>query len=561
MPRGQTRWRWAVWLAPMLFCLAVHSMALKTWFSGDDFAWLGLPALLRETHDWRDVLFGPRAQGTVRVLSERAYFLIFSWLFGLNAIPFRIWAFLTQFANLTLMGAITRRVTGSVAAGVAGAVLWSACSGLATPMHWSSAYNEICCAFFMLLAFWLLLRFLDTGLERYWKWQWVAYLLGFGALELMVMYPAVAALYTWLFARARFRRTLWLFLPAIAFTVWHVRFVPKAPDPQYAMHFDTDMVGTLLRYWAFATGAWRPEQVDWRPLWLGVAVASAVATGAVFLIIRRGRLAVWCVGWFVLVLLPLLPLSEHFSDYYVTIPAIGLAILGGWAVALYPRAAGALALAYLVVSVSDIRVADRFQYERARKLKRIVAGLDSARSHLAGKKILLAGVTTDLFWSGFFDDPFRLIGIDRVYLTPGSEDAIEKHPEWGRIDRFAIPLEATYAALDKREAVVFEVLGDGTLAEVTSTYKIVAGAAYLAEHRGLVDVGNPLYASRLKEGWYNAENGFRWMGKRAVVEMGGPATPKQRLAISEYSHASALAKGPVTLTVSVNGQPGAREVV
>ena len=410
----------------------------------------------------------------------------------------------------------------------------------------------------MLAAFWLLLRFLETGEERYWNWQWVAYLLGFGALELMVMYPAIAALYTWLCARARFRRTLWLFLPAIAFTAWHLKFVPKAPDPQYAMHFDTAIFGTLVHYWAFTTGAWRPEVVDWRPLWLGAAVAAALAAGAVFMLVRRGRVAVWCVGWFVLVLLPVLPLSGHFSEYYVTIPAIGLAILGGWAVSLYPRVAGLLAASYLMVSISDIHVTDRFQYERARKLKRIVTGLDQAREQVAGKKVLLAGVDSDLFWSGFYDDPFRLLGIDQLYLTPGSEGAIEKHPEWGGIARFTIPLETAYAALDRREAVVFEVRADGTLDEVTPTYKVVAGAAYLAEHRGFVDVGNALYAGRLKEGWYNAENGFRWMGKRAVVEMGGPATAKQRLVISGYCPAVAVAKGPVTLTVSVNGKPGGR---
>ena len=44
--------------------------------------------------------------------------------------------------------------------------------------------------------------------------------------------------------------------------------------------------------------------------------------------------------------------------------------------------------------------------------------------------VLLSGVDNDFFWSGFYDDPFRLIGIKEIYLAPGSEAAIEPHPEW-----------------------------------------------------------------------------------------------------------------------------------
>ena len=561
MPGWRARWHWVYLAVPMLFCLAVHWLALKTWFVGDDFAWLSLAPEIRKYNDWLEVLFGPRAQGTVRTLSERAYFLGLGWLFGLNPLPFRIWAFLTQFANLALLGSIARRVTGSVAAGVIAPVLWSACGGLATPLNWSSAYNEICCAFFMLAAFWLLLKYIDTGDKRYWVWQWAAYLLGFGALELIVMYPAIAALYALLCARKYFVRTLWLFLPAAAFTCWHLWGVPKSMDPQYAMHFDTDIAVTLVQYWTFATGAYRPEMLDWRPVWLGIAVACAVALGMAAMVVRRGRVALWCVGWFILALLPVLPLSGHFTQYYVTIPAIGLAILGGWAVAEHPKAAGALALAYLVVSICEIRVTDRFQYQRARSMKNIVTGLEDERAGFSGKRLILGGVDNALFWSGFKDDPFQLVGIDRVYLMPGSEKAIDPHRQWGGIDRFILPLENALDLLDRGQAAVFQVQTDGKVNEVTPSYKVVAGAEYLAEHRGMVDVGKPLYISRLGEGWYGPENGFRWMGKRAAVVMGGPSKAGIRLAVSGYCPAVVVANGPVELTASVNGREAGRLVL
>ena len=78
-------------------------------------------------------------------------------------------------------------------------------------MTWTSVYNEALCAFFLLGAFRFLLRYLETGERRYWLLQWACFLLGFGALELNVVYPALAAAYTLLCARKYFLRTLPLF--------------------------------------------------------------------------------------------------------------------------------------------------------------------------------------------------------------------------------------------------------------------------------------------------------------------------------------------------------------
>ena len=64
------------------------------------------------------------AQGTIRPWSERAFFLAFESIFGVNALPFRICVFLTQCANLTLLAAISRRLTGSLLAGFSAAILW-----------------------------------------------------------------------------------------------------------------------------------------------------------------------------------------------------------------------------------------------------------------------------------------------------------------------------------------------------------------------------------------------------------------------------------------------------
>src|SRR5215472_9040770 len=96
----------AWWLAPPLLCLVLYWRGLTAWFRADDFAWLGTGIYIRNFHDLLIVLFGPQAQGTIRPLSERAFFMVGFSLFGLDALPFHIAVFVTHFANLALVARI-----------------------------------------------------------------------------------------------------------------------------------------------------------------------------------------------------------------------------------------------------------------------------------------------------------------------------------------------------------------------------------------------------------------------------------------------------------------------
>lgn len=551
----------AYYAVPMLFCLAVHWIAIKTWFYADDFAWLGLPLEIHSPHDLLEVLFGPRAQGTIRTFSERIYFLAFSSMFGMQALPFRLWAFLTQLANLALLIRITRRITGSALAGFLAPILWSANAALSIALNWSSAYNEICCAFFILLAFYLLLRYIDTGKRKFWIAQWIVFLLGFGALELIVMYPALAAGYALCCARTHLRRTLYLFIPSALFTAFHFAYIPQTTDPVYAMQFDSGIISTLWRYWSFSLGAWRPEKVDWRPIWLGIAVTLVITAALVSFILARIRRDDWrglfLFAWFFIMILPVLPLTKHVSEYYPTMPVIGLAMLGAWALSSTHRLKACyatLAALYLVISISDVHASDRYFYAGARQMKRLIRGLEATSEEHAGKKVLLSGVNNDLFSFGFWDDPFRLIDVPEIYLAPGSEKTIAPHPEWGGISRFIISAEAAVDALSRNQAVVYNVDPEG-IRNVTPVYTAMLTAQLLAQHRDRVDVANPAYAAWLGQGWYKIENGGRWMAKSASVQMSGPRTPGQELYVTGFCPEVVLAKGPLTLTVSADGKP------
>src|SRR5205085_7385795 len=185
----------------------------------DDFAWLGAGIYIQNFHDLLVALFAPQAQGTIRPFSERAFFMLGFSLFGLDALPFKIVVFATQFAGLALMAWIGLRLTGSRAAGFCAAVLWVLNGSVIEPLGWTCVYNEVLCGFFLLLAFHFLLRFIETGLRRYEIYQWIAFLLGFGALELNMVYPGLAGAYPLLIARKYSRRILPMFTLSIAYVV------------------------------------------------------------------------------------------------------------------------------------------------------------------------------------------------------------------------------------------------------------------------------------------------------------------------------------------------------
>ena len=567
MPDKPTQARMPVPLAyygiPMLFCLAVHFRALQMWFGNDDFAWLGLPQMVHSPRDLVDVLFQPMAQGTVRVISERLYFLTFASIFGINALPFRIWVFLTQFANIALIAWITRRITGSTVAGFLAPILWSANCCLALALGWSSAYNEICFAFFFLLSFFLLLKYIDTGQRRYWIAQWVTFILGFGALELMVMYPVVSSAYLFCCARKHFRRSLALLIPSIIFTALHFGLSPRPSDPYYRMYFDGDVFSTIATYWRVAVSASRTSVVDWRPEWLGLAAAIAITAALLAFVIHKLRRRDWAapflLAWFFIVLAPVIPLKKHITEYYMTVPAIGLAMLAAWGIASAARRgpaikaiAAILVLLYFALSITDIASVDRYYYDHYRRMHRLIAGLTAAHKTNPVPVVLLSGIDDDLFWSGFYDDPFRLIGVEHVYLTPGAESGIAPHPEWGGTSHYLISLDDAVQALKTKRAEVYSV-EDTALRRTTELIRPYLYQQYLDRHQNFVDAGDPLFRDRLGSTWYRAEDGYRWMPKTATLRLAGPKSASDMLYITGYCPSPLLAKGPVQVTFRANG--------
>jgi len=497
---------------PVVLLLALYWPGLNTWFYQDDFGWLNLRHDVHSAGDLAGALLAPKAHGNMRPLGENAYWLGISGLFGADPLPFHIAAFLTQAGSLLLLGGIMRRLTGSEAAGFGAQVLWMVNIGLAPALGWSSIYNQVLSGFFFLLAFYFLLR-------RNWAGQWIAFLLGLGALEINVMYPAVAAVYALLYERKLLKKMLPMFAVSALAVGVHLYFSPVASTGVYAPRVDGRIFPTLWTYWVWALGpmAW------WLAILLTAGVGMLIASGA-----RAGLLG---LAWFVLPLLPYLPLPEHKMDYYLAVPAIGIAMLGGFAISHRPLPAVAFVVIYLGASLPASLGITQWQHARGERVEDLVLGVQEVRHSAPEQIILLDGVDTELFWSGVADLPFRALSIPRVYLTPTPNTRIAAAPEL--LSKYTLP-----AALAGR-AVVYRFDG--------RQLHRAAGVTPTEDAPRFVNLADDVFRDYFGEGWHEAPGGYRWMEGSAAVRIGGPRSAGERLYLGIFD------TGKFRVGVLVNG--------
>jgi hypothetical protein len=568
-PFGNAIW----WLVPIVFLFVLYADGLQTWFAADDFAWL---SLLRDVHSFHDVvhaLFAPAAQGTIRPWSERGFFLLFESLFGLDSLPFRICVFVTMMANLTLVAWITRRITGSPAAAAFAAMLWTANTALVTVMSWSSSYNEALCSLFLLGALALFMRYTETGRTRFWWWQLVVFTLGFGALEINVVYPALAAAYV-LFALPEEKRPaekrrrlliglLPLFCISVAYFLVHRAAVSLPADGPYALHVDRRMFRTLGAYWKWSLvpQTWKDvgnsAQSEHAIVWI---VTLALVAFSVKQLARRRYQILFFAFWYLITLAPMLPLPDHRTDYYLTIPLIGLAMLGGWGVsqALHSRWTWQVATliplaAYLGCMIPVTRIASRWWLDRSQGVRALVLGVRAAESTHPGKTIVLDGITSDLYNASLADSAVTSVGLMEAYLTPGARDTIHPVNDLGRFPHLVMEPGPMRNAITHDEVVVYSDVGDH-LRNITGVWERSQSGLLPDPEPRRIEVGNPLLGYLLGPEWFPLENGFRWMPARATVHLGGPRSPKDRLLLEGYCPRQ-LKAGDVHLLVAVDGIP------
>jgi len=553
--------RLLVYVLPALFLVTVYWYGLKCWFEQDDFAWLGLHS---QVTDWRSfwaAMFTPYAQGTIRPWSERGFFLLFYKLFQSNALPYHIFVFVSHAANLVLLSLIFLKLTHSRLAALAAPILWTANSALLTPLCWASDYNQIQCAFFLLLAFYLYLQ------GRYWL-QFAVFVLGFGALELNIVYPAVVLAYvvTCSYTRRRAARTTPLFAVSLAYYLLHSAAAPRQSTGVYALHIDPALLKTFWTYWSWSFAHPNAHQ----HLAIILIFTAAVLGFVCYEFVRGRRLPLFFLLWYVITLAPILPLRDHISDYYLAIPALGLASIAGCALARavpsFERAIPSfersklsitaipsffLIAYYLAIQIPVARAGTHWYLNHSRAVRNLVTGVRHARELHPGQNILLTDVSRELYLDSMAHSVFRALDVPDVYLAPEASASLPEAEE------HTLSIAATRYALKEEKLQAYSAASEH-IRNVTFSYEHSFGTAYSwNDQKNIprkVDVGSPLLAYLLGSTWYPPEAGFRWMPSRASLQMGGPLVAKAKLILTGYCPPEQTESGPLTIFITVDGE-------
>jgi hypothetical protein len=367
----------------------------------------------------------------------------------------RVAAFVTQCGSLLLVQAIMLRVTGSRVAAVVAPIVWVTNSKLTVAMISNGAYVHVLCAFLMMLA-------LYAAICQRWKWMWTAFLVGFGALESMVVFPALATAWCWLYDRANLRRVLWLWPVSVAYYVAHMFWAPKMSGGSYRMQFDLSIFQTLAQYWLWIFEPQNVTAFTGLPLWL---TAVNAALGTVLLLgltvwgarKKQWRPVLFC-AWFVVLLAPVLPLRGHVTDYYLTIPLAAFGMLAGYAVTQWRWPVILWLALYFVLTIPCAHRGAEWWRARSVIAERLVKRVFAVHQANPEATILLQGVNDEQFWAAIAHYPFVERRKTYVFLERGSEGRITAHPESGvRMEEFFLTGEEERRLRESGRLVDFRV--------------------------------------------------------------------------------------------------------
>jgi len=275
--------------------------------------------------------------------------------------------------------------------------------------------------------------------------------------------------------------------------------------------------------------------------------------------LRREWLPLFCLAWFVIVLGPVLPLRDHVSGYYLTVPAIGLGLLlASAAVDAWRRGWLARGLSVALIGLyawSSATYSWRstlWQRERSTVIRNLIGGIVKARELHANELIVLAHVPADGFWAGLAHKPLRLLGIRDVYLAPEAVGELGVNAAIGDVRDFVIPKAVLNRAILNHTAVVYDASGS-PLRSITTEYGRKLMAESVGNFPDRVEPGNPIFAASVGEGWFAPEYSYRWMSKRATLKLAAPNSAAAKLHLSGYAPREIFDAGALPLHVRVAG--------
>jgi hypothetical protein len=236
--------------------------------------------------------------------------------------------------------------------------------------------------------------------------------------------------------------------------------------------------------------------------------------------LRRGRYEVLLgLAWFAFPLTPYLPLPDHKMDYYLAVPAIGIAMLSAFALVRWRIPAAVCLVICLCASLPAALRMTRWQHARGERMENLVLGVAEERRKEPSRIILLEGIENEVFWSGIADLPFRALEIPRVYLAPGGTGRIQAPPEL--LSKYTLP-----AAL-AHNAAIYRFDGE-------RLHRITNPTIPVEDEPRLVNLADSVFSDYFGEGWKETPGGYRVMSGHATATIGAPQTASQQLYIGVF---------------------------
>jgi len=351
----------------VLILVAFSIPHMDAFFSQDDFAGLFVDA--DNTSEFAE-FFKPEPEGErpwYRPVSFQLRYWLMRESFGFNPVPFHLLSILLHIVNVLLCYRFLRMLTGRIDLSVLAAVLYGLSGAHHMALFWFSAGNEILTAFFFL-----------WGLNAFIGWRLrpsFARAVGVGLLfilmllckETAVTFPFIILLINYFFnggsntrtgdtLPGRYLITVLFILLAMYLAFWFLfQYQPGGGEGEgygltlnpvkLATNFVVFVVqafigrGIIYAVTQSAVGGY-PSDIARGMLHSTIGLIAVAAIG--FLIIgfivwlRRAwqkfpdwsrRIILWGLAWFVICLLPVLPLAGHNYAYYMNIALIGFSAM------------------------------------------------------------------------------------------------------------------------------------------------------------------------------------------------------------------------------------------
>ena len=323
---------------PLLLAVLVHRRAFGAFFGTDDFVRLEEAVGLL-----------PASPTLWRLLSEVLYPRLMLRLFAPQPLPFHVVSMALHLVNTAFVFRMGRRAGLTAGASCFAAAIFGAFPLFYTVLLSAVNINDIMALTFVFLA---LLALETPSLARAVA-AVACFALALLSKEAVLFVPFAAVLLPGAGERppATARRLMPLLVTGVGFAALYLAFRTRGlgtGGPAYAMGFGVHLFHNLMTYALWSVDLVRtvpdsiglPDAQAWR---VGVWPLAIFAGAALLSRARRGTI-VFGAAWWLLALLPVLPLVSHTYGHYLYVPLAGFAIAAAGTLEALADGAGSLFL-------------------------------------------------------------------------------------------------------------------------------------------------------------------------------------------------------------------------